>query len=137
MATNTCELRDYAQKNCASSSEAERRAAVSRAYYAAFHDLAEAFFDMVDTRDLGEHGLPSHAVVARCFRQFSSKAPDRKKAMAHGAEAVNLLNVYVAIKRARGIADYALGMSTELSPRDVVVHLGRVDRLRKFAAKIK
>lgn len=138
MGTTTCQLLAFAKQNATADDEAVRRAAISRSYYCAYHDLAEALHPMFSDQDLKsrENGRPAHAAVARNLRDVGRDFPDRKKAMAHGAEARNLWHNYNAILRSRSIADYALEATAGVTAQEAILHLGRVDRLRKLAKKL-
>ena len=117
---------------------ADVRAAISRAYYAAFHDLSDKLACMSEDpiNDLGKHGKLKHGLVVKNLRAFKTSYPDRKVADRLGNEARSLSQVFVSAMGAREEADYDLREITTLEPFAVVQHFGRIIKLRKFAKKL-
>lgn len=113
---------------------AARRAAISRAYYAAFHALQDAVDSMITNR--GRHGCAHHGDLLSCLRQWSSKHPDQKKAMQFGADAIKSYHLLSACQEARELSDYQMGASGEMTPQEAVNIVGKADRLLKYAAKL-
>jgi hypothetical protein len=115
---------------------AARRASISRAYYAAFHALQDGIDPMLDESDRGPLGTATHGAVLRCLRTWGQKHPDRKKAMAFGAEAMQCYNRLSSCKEERELADYLMGSHNDPTfevARDVI---GKAERVIKFAAKL-
>lgn len=110
-----------------------QRAAISRAYYAAFHALQASIAPMVGPGDVGAHGCAHHGVVLRSLRTWASSHPDRAAAMRHGADAIKCYHRMVACKEARERADYDLRQSAELSAAQAVNIVGKADRIVKDA----
>ncbi|AXA83708.1 hypothetical protein DCD74_02470 [Lysobacter oculi] len=92
---------------------------------------------MADPGTLGDMGCVTHGFIPYALRTFAAKYPDKRQRMAKGAEALKMVNHYESIMSARHLADYDTTSSGDYDPRMVVLHLGRVDRLLKFAASIK
>lgn len=112
---------------------AARRAALSRAYYAAFHAFQDAVDPMITQR--GRHGCAHHGDLLSCLLQWTSRHPDRKKAMQFGADAIKCYHLLSACQEAREQSDYQMGPAGEKNPQEAVNVVGKADRLLKYAAK--
>lgn len=114
---------------------ASRRAAISRAYYAAFHALQAAVAPMMKESDIGRNGCAKHGSVLKALRTWSRDHPDRKARMAHGADATKAYNLLVACLEHREKADYQMGEQGESRAQDAVATIGRARRIIEFAKK--
>lgn len=115
---------------------ASRRAALSRAYYAAFHALQDAVQPLISHNEFGRHGCAAHGAVLRALRSWQSSHPDRKKAMAHGADALKCYHLMEVCLDEREKADYVMGPAGEIGPKDAVDVIGKARRVVQFAKKV-
>lgn len=114
---------------------ASRRAAISRAYYAAFHALQDAVAPMVDQSDIGRNGCARHGAVLRSLRTWSQKHPDAKKRMALGVDATKAYSRLQTCLDGRERADYQMGSHGECNAADAVAIIGKARRVVEFAKK--
>lgn len=114
---------------------APRRAAISRAYYAAFHALQGPVDPMVEQEDRGRHGCAGHGVVLKCLRDWRTLHPDRKKALQHGADALKCFHLMRVCIDERERADYEMGLAGEVGPQEAVALVGKATRAVRYASK--
>lgn len=114
---------------------AGRRAAISRAYYAAFHALQDAVSPMIHDDDLGKNGCAKHGAVLRSLRTWASDHPDQRMRMSLGADARKAYNRLQDCLSERERADYQMGVSGEVSAMQAVSVIGKARRVIEFAAK--
>ncbi|MFC3717112.1 hypothetical protein ACFONC_13205 [Luteimonas soli] len=115
---------------------AARRAAISRAYYAAFHALQDCIRPMIAAGDCGAHGCVKHAKVLHSLRYWVDIHPNQQKAMQHGADAIKAWHSISAVKEARERADYLLGSGGEFTPKQAVDFVGKAKRVVSLARKM-
>lgn len=127
------ELLGFAEQNKLASGVA-RRAAIGRAYYAAFHALQPSIASMATDQDRGTHGCAHHSFVLRCLRRWASDHPDRSLAMRHGAGAIKCYHLMAACKDAREQSDYDLRPSAEPTAMETVNIVGKAGRIMKYAS---
>lgn len=132
--SNPAELLAFAETHKLGTGAA-RRAAISRAYYAAFHALQDAVLPLIDDADIGRNGCAKHGAVLRALRTWQSKHPDRKLRMSFGADALKAYNKLEVCLDEREKADYLMGPAGELSPQEVVAIVGKARRVIEFADK--
>lgn len=129
------DLLTFAEQNKLASGVA-RRAAVSRAYYAAFHALQPCISPMIGPQDTGAHGCAHHSSVLRCLRDWARIHPDRSSAMRHGSDAIKCYHLMVACKEGRERSDYDLRAGAELTALEAVNIVGKADRILKYASTL-
>ena len=112
---------------------ASRRAAISRAYYAAFHALQPCLDLLVSPDEVGKYGCARHSAVLKYLRTWSAVHPDKSMAMRHGADAIKCYHLMVACQEAREQSDYQLGAAGELSASEAVNIVGKASRVLKYA----
>lgn len=114
---------------------ASRRAAISRAYYAAFHALQDALDPMMATSDLGPNGCATHAAVQRKLARWSQLHPDKKKAMGFGAQATIMAQRLQYCREERERADYHMGPAGEVDLPTANGVIAKAEAVIKFAVK--
>lgn len=133
---SAAELFSFAEKNHLDEESVVRRAALSRAYYAAFHALQPAIRPLIDeTKDVGRHGIAHHSATMHALRRWRSDHPDVRKRMAFGTEATKLFHKYRITLQLREQCDYSLGERSDPDAADCVLALGNARRLIEFAKK--
>lgn len=137
MPVTATELRNAADAGKeAGADDLARRTAVNRSYYAAFHSLESKLRCMASSDQIGSMGCMRHGAVPFALRKFQVSYPDSRTRMAKGAEAARLVNYFETVMLSRQSADYDISSSGDFDPRELVLHLGRIDRLLKFAAAL-
>lgn len=114
----------------------ERRAAISRAYYAAFHAVQPIVLPMIRPDDVGRHGCARHSATLHALRNWGSGHPDRRLAMQHGAAATQAYHRLAYCKDEREFADYLLGSNNDPEPKTAVDVIGKAKRVIDFASRV-
>ena len=112
---------------------AHGRAAISRAYYGAFHALQDAIDPMTGSSDRGRNGCAYHAHVGKCLTRWSQVHPDKKLGMKHGADALKCYHHFRTLLEARELADYQLGEAGEHTALAQVQLVGKARRVAAYA----
>jgi hypothetical protein len=135
--TQPIDLMKHAEALAHSETPVERRAAVNRAYYAAFHALQEVLEPMCDPDDdFGLNGAMHHRIVVEKLRRWQAQYPNKRIAMQFGTEASNLFSKFVDLKEARERADYFLGASGDQSVKEAILAVSKAQRALQFAEKV-
>lgn len=102
MPTSPLEILRVAQNLAATATEAATRSAISRAYYAGLHSVAESFDERERLNDETSHG----EIIGR-VEAYKNQVPPQPGR----AAAITILKAVTRLRRERNKADYNLGIA--------------------------
>lgn len=131
MSVDHTDFTRFAANLKSSSQEIDRRNAVSRSYYGAFHHLKYVvdFCDIKDHR--GQHGNGEHTLLISKFTQFRDQ-PHLPLAMQRLAKRIGYL--MEEAKKWRNKADYHLEL--DFPGKEAEMHYIGVDRVHELCAEL-